>query len=345
MLGRRRPRRISVVVAFFSAALLGAATPASAVPAFEFETPLFGLSSRGDILFVADSGQGVVRLGAETGRVVAELPGVVDVEPLANRRMWALTSGPKHKKLWMVVRGTPRLIANLGAFERTENPHEAHVDSNPFDVEVLGGGQVLVADAAANALLNVDRQGNIHVVATFPDEEVSTANAKQLVGCPNADPEFEEICALPAMVPTEAVSTSVAVGPDGAYYVGELKGFPAPTGESQVWRVEAGTTNADCATSEACSVVADGFTSIVDLHFAADGTLYVVELDEDSFFAVELEHGAGGTVNACNSTNWNCTQAATNLQIPIAVTTTASGGLFAAVGALIPGAAEIIEIT
>lgn len=34
---------------------------------------------------------------------------------------------------------------------------------------------------------------------------------------------------------------------------------------SKVWRIEPGTLEADCATSPACSVVADGFTSIIDL--------------------------------------------------------------------------------
>jgi hypothetical protein len=35
-------------------------------------------------------------------------------------------------------------------------------------------------------------------------------------------------------------------------------------------------------------VVADGFTSIVDLTFGPDGTLYDVELDEASWAALEF---------------------------------------------------------
>ena len=56
---------------------------------------------------------------------------------------------------------------------------------------------------------------------------------------------------------------------------------------------------------------------IVDLTFGPDGTLYVVEIDEASWAAVEFGVGAlGGTVNACNPTTWTCSQVATGLPIP-----------------------------
>jgi hypothetical protein len=35
----------------------------------------------------------------------------------------------------------------------------------------------------------------------------------------------------------QAVPTSVAVAPDGAYYVGQLTGFPFPVGGARVFRV------------------------------------------------------------------------------------------------------------
>jgi hypothetical protein len=150
------------------------------------------------------------------------------------------------------------------------------------------------------------------------------------------------------MIPAEAVATSIAVGPDGAYYVGELKGFPAPTGESQIWRIESGTRRAECGNSPACAVVADGFTSIVDLSFGPDGTLYVVEIDEASWAAVEIPEfqggSLGGTVNACDTSTWNCSELATGLPIPIATTTDKRGTVYTAISALIPGQAQIIEL-
>ena len=190
-----------------------------------------------------------------------------------------------------------------GRFEANVNPDGGEIDSNPFDVATLRHGRALVADAAANALLFVRKDGHIDWVATLPSELVSTDNLKGLVGCPYADPENQEICDLPDMIPAQAVATSVAVGPDGAYYVGELKGFPAPTGASKVWRIEPGNaTRRVRHQPPACSVVADGFTSVIDLGFGRDGALHVVEFDEASWFAVELGQPTGGTVNACDVT-------------------------------------------
>jgi glucose/arabinose dehydrogenase len=138
----------------------------------------------------------------------------------------------------------------------------------------------------------------------------------------------------------------VAVGPDGAYYVGELKGFPAPAGRSRIWRIEPGARHADCATSPECSIVATGFTSIVDLTFGPDGTLYVVEIDEASWAAVEFGVGSlGGTVNACNPSTWTCSQVATGLPIPIgAAVDRRAGEVYVTINALIPGAAQVIKL-
>ena len=106
------------------------------------------------------------------------------------------------------------------------NPDGGEVDSNPFDVAALGTKRVLIADAGANAVLVANRRGGVNWVATLPDELVSTENAKALAGCPDAPPELAEICGLPDEIPAQPVATSVAIGPDGAYYVTELKGFP-----------------------------------------------------------------------------------------------------------------------
>src|SRR5262249_55432855 len=154
----------------------------------------------------------------------------------------------------------------------------------------------------------VDRDGSVDWVATLPTQLVSTANLKNLAGCPAAPPELQFACALPEQMPAEAVATSVAIGPDGADHIGELKGFPAPPGASRVWRIEPGTRHAACGTSPACRVVAGGFTSIVDLSFAPDGSLYVVEIDEASWAAVEFGvPSPGGTVNRCSVTQGTCT--------------------------------------
>lgn len=328
------------------------AAAASAVVSYPFATPIFSVAVAPDgSLLVADAGAGIVELRNGVGSLVAELPGVTDVAPIGRGDVFAtrgggpgLTTGA----LFRVSRGSTRQIANLYQFEADHNPHPTAVDSNPFDVEVLNGGTAIVADAGGNTLLTVDQQGRVDWIAVFPNELVSTANIKSLAGCPTPVPALAFACGLPAMIPAQPVSTSVAIGPDREYYVGELKGFPAPTGRSRIWRIEPGTRHADCATSSACTVVATGFTSIVDLTFGRDGTLYVVELDEASWAAVEFGVGSlGGTVNACDisTTPWTCTAVATGLSMPIGAAVDHRGGeVYVAINALIPGAAQVIKL-
>jgi hypothetical protein len=339
---------LAILVALPTAAL------ADGVPSFDFSTPLFGLAASPDgSLLVADSGSGIVELRNGVGSLAVSLPGVVDIAPIGRGDMFALVSGNETDpagRLFRVSRGGTRELANLLAFETEFDPDGAGIDSNPFDVAVLNGGKALVADAAGNDLLIVDQQGNIDWVATLPDELAPTDNAKNLVGCPTDNPDLAFICGLPPMIPAQAVATSVAVGPDGAYYVGELKGFPGPLGMSRVWRIEPGTLHAQCGSSPACSVVASGFTSIVDLAFGPDGTLYVVEFDEASFLAPELEvfFGIpglmqGGTVNACDLSG-SCSVVAGGLPLPIAAAVDKTGALYAAIASLIPGAAQVISL-
>jgi hypothetical protein len=307
---------------------------------YSYAGPIFGLSAAPDnSLLVADSGAGIVSLRKGVGSLVAALPGASDVAAIGRGDMFAITGGPEGK-LYRISNGKIGMLADLGAYEASVNPDGAEINPNPFDVEALNGGKALVADAGGNDLLIVDQKGKIDWVATLPSELVSTDNAKQMVGCPNPPAEFASICDLPPMIPAEAVATSVAVGPDGAYYMGELKGFPGAVNVSRVWRIEPGTLHAQCGVSPACSVVASGFTSIVDLAFGPNGMLYVTEYDEASWMAVEFGiPGAmkGGTVNACKL-GGGCTVLAGGLTMPIGVTVDKTGQVYAAIMNLTPGA-------
>jgi hypothetical protein len=64
----------------------------------------------------------------------------------------------------------------------------------------------------------------------------------------------------------QAVPTSVAVRPkDKNIYVGQLTGYPFPVGGANVYRIKPdGTTD----------VYASGFTNIVDIAWAPNGSLY-----------------------------------------------------------------------
>ena len=345
---RPSPSRIAIIVLTVAAATAALASPAAAAP-YAFAGPVFGLAAGpGDVLFAADAGAGVVRIQGDggEGEVVVDLPGVTDIAPVKPSHMWAIAG----RKLFDVnaVKGKSHFMVGLGKFERNVNPDGGAVDSNPFDVTALGTKRALIADAGANAVLIANRRGGLDWIATLPDEVVSTDNVKTLAGCPDAPPEFAEFCELPDEIPAQGVATSVAIGPDGAYYISELKGFPGPLGESRIWRVEPDARHVHCdadAVDSPCTVVADGFTSIVDLTFGSDGTAYVIELDEASFMAVEFvpDAMAGGTVNTCDPTTWVCTEAETDLTMPMALAINENGP-FVVVSALIPGETAVVPL-
>ena len=340
------------------AVFVPASAQESAAAGYVFATPVFGLDAAIDgSLLVADAGAGIVRLRRTHGTLIAKLPGVSDVAPTWFG-MLAVTGGttapgpppPLARKLFRVVDGAVTQLADLAAFEQSVNPDGGIVESNPFDVAALINDSAVVADAAANALLVVDRRGRVDWIATFPTELVPTDHVKRLLGCPaDPPPDAPAPCHLPPMIPAEAVPTSIAVGPDGAFYVGELKGFPAPVNRSRIWRVKPGARHTRCGIDPGCTVVADGFTSIVDLRFGLDGTLHVVELDEATWFAVEVTRTPlGGTVNACRPQRGTrelaCDVEAAGLMMPTAAAVDQRGRVHVAINALVPGAAEIITL-
>lgn len=155
-------------------------------------------------------------------------------------------------------------VADIALHEFTNNPDGVvPPDSNPYGVAVVADGSKLVADAGANTLLQVDRDGTVHTVAIFPR-------------APN--PLFAPPPAMSIGGPTvQAVPTSVAIGPDGAWYVGELRGFPFVV-PSHIWRIEPGSRDVQCAIGTAagpCIDWAGGLRHVVSIAFGPDGDLYV----------------------------------------------------------------------
>ncbi len=314
--------------------------------------PLLGLATapNGDLL-VADAGAGILAIRRGQARVLRFLPGASDVSPIGRSSFWVTTGaagGPlgglsdTGQALHRVSRGNSRKLINLFAFEVENNPAGGTINSNPFDVQARGGNEALVADAAGNDLLLVSNQGKARVLAVFPNELVSTANIKQLAACPNPAP----FCALPPALPAEPVPTSIAIGRDGFIYVGELKGFPAPTGESNIWRVSPNASWAQCGASPDCVKVFDGgFTSIIDLAFGPDGDLYVAELDQASWAAVEIfQAPTGGAVKACSLATHACRTVVTGVPMLTAISFGKDGQLWGTRNALVPGGAEVVRL-
>ena len=143
-------------------------------------------------------------------------------------KKYVLMSGPPRgtdgfARLLQVRRnGTTRLIADIAAYQKGDPDPDDQADppfpeeSNPNRLAVLHGGKFLVADAANNDLLLIDsKRDTITTVARFKPSMVPFP-------FPGPPPG--------TLVPAEAVPTAVAVGPDGAWYVSQLLGFPVYEG-------------------------------------------------------------------------------------------------------------------
>jgi hypothetical protein len=154
--------------------------------------------------------------------------------------------------------GTSQLVADLNAYEVQNNPDGLHPgESDPYDVLTLRGERV-VADAAANDVLRVGPTGQVSLLAVFK---------QRLVPDPTS---------AGALVPMDSVPDALAVGPDGALYVGELTGFPFPIGGARIYRLVPGQTP---------QIFADGFTNIIDMAFDIDGSLLVLEIAKNSLLS------------------------------------------------------------
>lgn len=113
-------------------------------------------------------------------------------------------------------------------------------DANPNSVIVVGNTRY-VADAGANILAKVDKNGAVSTVA-FMD--------------------------VPAGSVTDSVSTCVAHAPDGSFYVTELLGGTYAPGGARVWQVWPNGT---------ARVKWTGFSTIQGCGFDGSGNFYVTE--------------------------------------------------------------------
>jgi hypothetical protein len=295
----RRTVSIPLASAALAVALMVLAAPAMAAPtvvagglfdprgiaAGPGERVLVAQSGSGEITQIKDADDDAPQISAfATLPLDPELGGPVDVAVSRSGRAYVLSGGDL---LHVRRNGETSLIADIAAYQKGDpDPDDQEgnpTESNPTGLAVLGGGRFLVADAAGNDLLLVDRDGEITTVARFKPEEVPFPE-----GAPEGPPPGTPVLA-------ESVPTAVAVGPDGAWYVSELKGFPFHPGSSRIWRIEPGSTDATCdptaPDSGPCTTFETGFTSVIDIAFGDDGELYVLEIVKAGLFAVEVLGG------------------------------------------------------
>jgi len=268
-------------------------------------TPINGLSSIGGGSFFAsrgglDSALGAALFSASSGN--SKIIGDIETYTLGD---WP-DGDPGQAPDWIDFRCEP------------PGGYTAGPQTNPYHLMALSGSEVLLADAAGNTLLYIKKNGTIEIVATFdPINDPDT-------GIPLVQFPLED----GTECPVEPVPTSVAVGDDGAYYVGELTGTTAenlagsasPEGLASVWRIESGSRDITCP-SDNCTKAVTGLNSVIDLEFGPDGYLYVVEFDKNGFFPAVVFNDLGfGTIKKCDVSADSCEIVEGGLVLPGAIT-------------------------
>ena len=195
-----------------------------------------------------------------------------------------------------------RIVADVAAYEAAVDPNGGLIDSNPYGV-LAEAGTRLVVDAGANALFRVAANGIITTVAVFPSR-------------PNRS--------------TDSVPTAVAVGPDGAYYVGEATGAPFAAGAARIYRVVEGLEP---------EVYVEGLKMIVDLAFGDDGTLYVLQFATGPVFFT----GPGELIRIAPDGSRSVVLG--GLNFPTSVAVGIDGALYVANRGITPGLGEVLRIS
>ncbi|MFL6160891.1 MAG: ScyD/ScyE family protein [Jatrophihabitantaceae bacterium] len=146
----------------------------------------------------------------------------------------------------------PRSVADIAGYERTHDPDHQGVDTNPYSVIAYRDGW-LVADAAANSVLRVDRDGDVslfHVFANITDGPCA--------GRSDPSPDFPGCNFVP---------DALAVDRLGNVYVAGL-GSLVP-GAGRVVELDSGGEQRASWT---------GFNSVTGVAAGADGSIYVSQL-------------------------------------------------------------------
>ncbi len=235
--------------------LTGSVTEVSGTDQRRVVTGLPTLFFNGEVVGASDvdvrGGEITVLIGGMAGAATAR-----DSLPAQYAAFGTLRTGPLHSA--PITGADLALAADINAYEVANNPDgNDPPDSNAVGFTALNAKNWAVTDAGGNALLTVGKRGE-STVAVFP----------------NGPPAPNPFPFPPPFIAPQAVPTDVAVGPDGAFYVSQLTGFPFPTGGSTIWRVTG---------DGQVSAYATGLTMVTSLAWKGN-TLYAVQLDDANFF-------------------------------------------------------------
>ncbi|QSJ20853.1 ScyD/ScyE family protein [Nostoc sp. UHCC 0702] len=198
-------------------------------------------------------------------------------------------------------------IADFAQYESQKNPSYDDLVSDPYSV-LIEGNDTLVVDGGANDLLRVDKHGKISTEAVFYQRYF---------------PDVE--------IPVQTVPTSITVGSDGAYYIGELSGFPFLEGVARIFRLIPG---------QVPQVYAEGFTQIIDIAAAPDGGLYVLEYASHSL----LSSDPTGALIYLSPSGQRRTLVSNGLVFPTAMTVDTDGDIYVSNYGSYAGIGQVVRI-
>jgi SMP-30/Gluconolactonase/LRE-like region len=198
-------------------------------------------------------------------------------------------------RVFSVSGGAFSPVARVDRLEHRQNLDGVKGDrnSNPYAVLALAPDHQIVVDAGANAVLEV-RDGQVELLALIPNRR----NGRR-----------------------QAVPSSIALGPDGAYYVGELA-ESSGKGKARVWRVpaEGGTA----------TVYRSGFTTITGVAFGPDGSLFVTE------FALSFETFRGRLVRVAPDGSRTVLAGGKKLRAPTGAAVDSTGAVYVSNFSVLP---------
>lgn len=209
--------------------------------------------------------------------------------------------------------GALQLVADIAAHEFAANPAGGTIDSNPFGLTLSASGDLLVADAGGNDFLNASFAGVVATLGVLP------ARPNPL---PFGPPRFQP------------VPTAITVGPDGAYYIGQLTGFPFPPNAANIYRFDPATKDLTIAHS--------GFTNIVDLTFGDDGNLYVLQI---TTHGIGANPGPGALFKVDTITGIRTLIADEGLVFPGSVLAGPDGSIYVSNHSNVPTGGQVLRLT
>lgn len=154
--------------------------------------------------------------------------------------------------------GAVTLVADVGAYERANNPDPNAVDTDLYGLTAGSDGNLYVADAGGNAVYKVDpASGEVTLLAVVPGLPSPGGAANEARG---GQPEIDP------------VPTGVAPAPDGGVYVGLLSGGPFIPGTAKIIHIAQDGTITD---------VAVNVTMVAGVTVGPDGAIYAAQISEN----------------------------------------------------------------